>query len=152
MKREWTARHQQLQLHAAARDGDIAQVEKFLQAKYPLNRFDELGKTPLHYAVEGGHLDIVDRLLRAGANVNAHDNRQIGNTPLSDNAAKCSFDMAQRLIEAGADPTLPGWMQLTAIHRAADRTDADARRIQNLLETAARKKGPARDSNRSRPR
>lgn len=129
----------------------MAHVEKFLQAKYPVNRFDELGKTPLHYAVECGHVEVVGRLLRAGANVNAHDERRLGNTPLSDNARECSFEMARRLIEAGADPTIPGWMQLTAIHRAADRTDADAKRIQRLLEIAARKRKPARDSDKSRP-
>jgi hypothetical protein len=44
--------------------------------------------------------------------------------------------MARRLIDAGADPTIPGWMQLTAIHRAARRTDADAGKVQRLLKGA----------------
>jgi ankyrin repeat protein len=108
-----------------------------LQRKYPVNRFDDLGKTPLHYAVRAGRIDVVDRLIRAGANVNAHDERVIGNTPLSDNARECSYEMAKRLIDAGADPTIPGWMQLNALHRAAERKDSEALKIQRLLKEAA---------------
>ncbi len=94
---------QQERLHRAAQSGDMQEVEKWLAAKHRVNRFDSLGKTPLHYAVSGGHLAVVNRLIEAGANVNANDERVIGNTPLSDNIGEMSFDMAQRLIEAGAD-------------------------------------------------
>ena len=129
---------QRERLHVAARDGDLAAVEHWLTAKYPVNRFDFIGKTPLHYAVAQGHTAVVDRLLRAGADVNAHDGRWIGNTPLSDNIRSMSLAMAQRLISAGADPTLRGWMQLSALDRAADRTDDDAVAIVRLLRQAAR--------------
>ena len=115
-------------------------MDDLLRRKYPVNRFDDLGKTPLHYAVQSGHLDVVDRLIEAGANVNAHDERVIGNTPLADNARECSYEMAKRLIDAGADPTIRGWMQLNAIDRAADRKDADARKVQRLLKEAAERK------------
>lgn len=47
--------------------------------------------------------------------------------------------MARRLIAAGADPTIPGWMQLTAIDHAAERTDADAKKVQQLLKMAAKR-------------
>lgn len=137
---EISAQFQREQLHRAAEEGNLARVEELLQRKYPVNRFDELGKTPLHYAVEGGHLDVVDRLIRSGANVNANDERQIGNTPLSDNVGKCSYAMVKRLIDAGADPTIPGWMQLTALDRTAERTDADAGKIQRLLAEAAKRR------------
>jgi ankyrin repeat protein len=140
MSRDSTDWFQHEQLHFAAQDGDLARVEELLQQKYPLNCFDELGKTPLHYAVEGGHLHVVDRLIQAGADVNAHDARMIGNTPLSDNARECSYEMARRLIDAGADPTVPGWMQLTALHRADERKDPDAQKIQRLLKDAANRR------------
>ncbi len=123
----------------AAKSGDMQEVEKWLAAKHRVNRFDSLGKTPLHYAVSGGHLAVVNRLIEAGANVNANDERVIGNTPLSDNIGEMSFDMAQRLIEAGADPTIRGWMQMSAIDSAAQRKDADARKILRLLKDAADK-------------
>jgi ankyrin repeat protein len=134
------ARYQRDQLHAAARDGDRARVAILLAKKYPVNRFDEVGKTPLHYAVQSGHLEIVAQLIAAGANVNAQDERSIGNTPLSDNVEICSFEMVKQLIDAGADPAIPGWMQLTAIHRAQRRKDTDAREIQQLLQKAANRR------------
>ncbi|HEY8667585.1 MAG TPA: hypothetical protein VIL86_13035, partial [Tepidisphaeraceae bacterium] len=78
-------------------------------------------------------------LIRAGANPNAHDERNIGNTPLSDNVGECSYEMAKRLIDAGADPSIRGWMQLNALDRACQRKDADARKIVRLLEEAGRR-------------
>ena len=137
MSRELTSHLQREQLHRAAQDGDLSRIERLLQRKYPVNRFDCLGKTPLHYAVQGGHLQVVDRLIEAGANVNVHYERVAGNTPLSDNARECTYEMARRLIDAGADPTIPGWMQLNALHRAGERKDADAREVQRLLNEAA---------------
>jgi ankyrin repeat protein len=134
--REFMARLQREQLHDAAGKGDLAEVERLLQAKYPVNRFDTLGWTPLHHAVRGGHLHVVDRLLKAGANVNAHDERDIGNTPLADNVRECSFEMAKRLIDDGADPTIRGWMQLSALDQVMDRKDADAGKVQRLLKAA----------------
>ena len=95
-------------MHRAAEAGDLPAVEKWLAAKYRVNRFDDIGKTPLHYAVARNHLAVVNCLLQAGANVNAHDERLIGNTPLSDSIEKMSVEMAHRLIEAGADPTIRG--------------------------------------------
>jgi ankyrin repeat protein len=140
MDRDWQDWLEQLereQLHQAAQDGDLVRIEELLQTKHPVDRFDDIGNTPLHYAVKSGRLDVVGRLLRAGANINAHDERTISNTPLADNAGTCSFEMAKYLIDAGADPTIRGWMQLNAIDRAADRTDPDADRVRLLLEQAA---------------
>ena len=138
--REFRARHQREQLHRAARDGDLAAVRLFLQRKYPLNRFDEIGKTPLHYAVQEGHVFIVEELLAAGADVNANDARRLGNTPLNDNIDSCSIEMAEVLIGAGADPTLPGWMGKSALDNVQTRKDADAERVRQLLKEALKRK------------
>lgn len=138
MASDLKAQFQREQLHRAAEDGNLARVEELIRRKYPVNRFDDLGKTPFHYAVAGGHLAGVDRLIRAGADVNAHDERVIGNTPLADDAGDCSFEMAERLVAAGADPTIPGWMQLNALDHAADRKDAEGEKVLRLLKGAAR--------------
>jgi ankyrin repeat protein len=140
MSREWIAQLQREQLHRAAQHGDLARVQELVAAKYPVNRFDELGKTPLHYAVAGEHMAVVDCLLRSGADVNAHDERKIGNTPLGEHARLCSYEMAKRLIDAGADPTIPGWMMLTALDRAKDRKPDEGHRVLSLLEQAARRR------------
>lgn len=123
-------------MHRAAEAEDLPAVEKWLAAKYRVSRFDALGKTPLHHAVARNHLLVVNCLIQAGANVNAHDERLIGNTPLSDSIEKMSVEMAHRLIEAGADPTIRGGMQLNALDRAAQRSDSYAKNILRLLQNA----------------
>jgi len=78
-------------------------------------------------------------LLDSGANVNAHDERVIGNTPLGEVAGNCSLSVAKLLIGSGANPTIPGWMQLTALHKAQERKRPEGLRVAQLLEQAARK-------------
>ena len=98
----------------------------------------DLGKTPLHYAVEREDLEIIRLILSAGADVNAHDSRNIGNTPLRQVAQSCSLAVAKLLIEAGADPTIEGWMGLTALDNAASRKRGDGPAIYKLLLDAAK--------------
>ena len=124
-------------LHVASQDGDVEEVARLLAAGFGPNEFDDLGKTPLHYAAERGHLDVMKLLLASGADVNAHDERVIGNTPLREVADACSFEVAQILVDAGANPTIPGWMQLTALHQASERTKPEGVRVRELLERAA---------------
>ena len=140
MSRDLIAQFQLEQLHRAAQDGDLARVSELIERKYPFNRFDDLGKTPLHYAVQDNRLEVVKRLIEAGANVDAHDERVIGNTPLSDYAHECTYEMAKVLIDAGADPTIRGWMQMNALDHARERKDANARKIVRLLGEAAERR------------
>src|SRR5688572_10521842 len=58
MSRDLAAQFQREQLHRAAADGDLARVDDLIARKYPVNRFDDLGYTPLHYAVREKQLDI----------------------------------------------------------------------------------------------
>jgi ankyrin repeat protein len=104
-----------------------------------VNAFDELlGKTPLHYAVEREHFDVAAFLIEHGADVNAHHEPSIGNTPLGDIAGNCTFRMAKLLIDAGADPGILGWMGLTALDRAAKRKRAEGKRVYELLRQASK--------------
>ena len=126
-------------LHAAAQQGDAALVQELLGKGLAPSTFDDLGMTPLHYAAQEGHLPVIDLLLRAGADVDAHDERRIGNTPLGEVAGNCSYEVAERLIAAGADPTVKGWMQLSALDRARERKRPEGGRVRELLEAASRK-------------
>ena len=49
------------QLHFAAQDGDIARVRQLLAEGRSPNVFDEISKTPLHYAAENGILILCAR-------------------------------------------------------------------------------------------
>lgn len=59
-------------LHAAARTGDVARVEKLLD-RHPdrLERRNKLGQTALHVAVWEGNTDVVVTLIKRGADVRA---------------------------------------------------------------------------------
>lgn len=132
-------------LHRAAEAGDLDLVRELLGQGCPINAFDEVGNTPLHYAVLGEHVTVIDVLLRSGADVNAHDERVIGNTPLGEAVSTCSLRVARLLVEAGADPTIPGWMQLTALDRAKRRrheegTGSEGQAVFNFLDDVARKR------------
>lgn len=63
------------------------------------------GATPLHWAAYTDDADLVDRLIRAGANVRAVN--QYGVTPLSLACTNGSVRVVDRLLEAGADPNGP---------------------------------------------
>jgi Ankyrin repeats (3 copies) len=128
-------------LHLAAQDGDVMRVRELLAEGRSPNAFDEISKTPFHYAAESGHIDIMQVLLDAGADVNAIDKPRIGNTPLRDVACECSLAVAQFLVDAGADPRIPGWMQLTALHKAEERTDDEGQRVYTLLKNVADRLG-----------
>jgi len=129
------------QLHFAADEGDLDKVKKLIEEGYDVNQFDsDLSLTPLHYAVRGEFFKVSQFLLNNGANVNAHDEEKIGETPLGDVAATCSYEMADLLVRAGANPTIPGWMQITALHRAKDRKDEEGKQVYELLAKAAKDK------------
>ena len=95
--------------------------------------FDDLNYTPLHYAVKHDHHDMVSLLLTYGADVNAHNESRIGNTSIREMASNCSLAMAKLLLDAGADPTIRGWMQLNALDVAKDRKRGDGPKVYKLL-------------------
>jgi ankyrin repeat protein len=129
--------HGNEQLSYAVQDGDVEAARRLIASGLPLDELDEIGRTPLHYAVVAESVEMATLLLDAGADVNAHDEAHAGNTPLAEVAGRCSFDIAEMLIVSGADPTIPGWMQLSALDRASGRKRPEGRRVFELLRNAA---------------
>ena len=129
-------------LHHAASAGDIEQIKALLDEGLPINAFDSLVRTPLHCAAIAGHIEAVQFLIDAGADVNAHDEEKIGETPLGKVAANCTFDMAKVLVDAGADPTILGWMANTALDRSAARKKPEGKRVHKLLVDTVKRRKP----------
>lgn len=50
-------------IFTAAADGDIDEVRKLLEKGISVNQCDEEGYTPLHWAVQEGHLSVVKLLI-----------------------------------------------------------------------------------------
>jgi ankyrin repeat protein len=129
--------YEQELLHFAAQHGDLSRIERLIVDGSDINAFDSLGKTPLHWAAKGEHLNVAAFLIKHGADVNAHHNPSMGDTPLGEIAGNCSFEMARILVDAGADPSIRGWMQLNALDRAKERKRGDGPRVYALLTEAA---------------
>ncbi|XP_073012308.1 acyl-CoA-binding domain-containing protein 1-like [Typha latifolia] len=67
-------------IHIAAREGAGNDLLKHISNGVSVNLRDSEGRTPLHWAVDRGHLNAVEILLNEYADVNAKDNE--GQTPL----------------------------------------------------------------------
>jgi len=118
--------HRRTHLHRAiAYDRSLTIVRLLVEAGADVNARDDLGMTPLRYAVRHGRDDVIAMLQSSGADDAAvtDDDRSIGaavrgdatvSSPLSADPdllcnAACRDDVVliRRLLEAGADPNAP---------------------------------------------
>jgi ankyrin repeat protein len=67
-----------------------------------LESFNEFGETPLSIAANRGHLDVVEYLLRIGANPNAFDENVVCNTVLQNAIAGGNESIAILLLKKGS--------------------------------------------------
>ncbi|KAH6822185.1 acyl-CoA binding protein 2 [Perilla frutescens var. hirtella] len=88
-------------IHAFAREGDEENLLKCIESGVPLNVKDSEGRTPLHWAVDRGHLNITALLLNKNADVNAKDGE--GQSPLHYAAVCERTTIAELLVKHGAD-------------------------------------------------
>lgn len=90
-------------LHTACIAGNITAVERLIEQNAPLNTKDYCGWSPLHEACNHGFLEIVECLLKAGAFVEAADDRSERLTPLHD-ACNCGhLGIVRLLLKYGAN-------------------------------------------------
>lgn len=78
---------------------------------------DNLKRTLLHYAAKDGRSDIVELLIKNGANIDLQDSDE--NTPLLLAIRGNHFDLVAFLLESGADPRIKGQYQDTVLLEAA---------------------------------
>jgi ankyrin repeat protein len=105
------------EIHASARDGDVAQVAGDLaQNPGDLNLPDDAGLTPLHLAASACHTNVVALLLDQGAQIDrpAKD----GATPLHLAAQEGCADAVNLLLVRGADVNARDDQKRTPLVRA----------------------------------
>ena len=86
-------------------------------------RADRDGTPPLHWIAHRGELELAERLLAAGADVNAAN--RYGVTPLHLAIEQSDVALTRRLLDAGADAARPD---------AGGRDTADARRARGAKQ------------------
>ncbi|KDP35833.1 hypothetical protein JCGZ_10647 [Jatropha curcas] len=91
-------------IHAFAREGDVKNLLNCIESGASVNLKDSEGRTPLHWAVDRGHLNVVDVLVGMSADINAKDID--GQTPLHYAAVCDREDIAEFLIRQNADTNL----------------------------------------------
>ncbi|KAK2992760.1 hypothetical protein RJ640_023273 [Escallonia rubra] len=91
-------------IHAFAREGDVENLIKCVESGVSVDLKDSEGRTPLHWAVDRGHLNITEMLVNKSADVNAKDNE--GQTPLH-YAAVCEREsIAEFLVKHNANASI----------------------------------------------
>jgi len=110
-------------LSAAIKAGDRATALRLIN-KRAATTAEPDGTTPLHYAASREDVDLVQRLLRAGANAKAKN--QYGSTPLAEAAASGNAQIIKLLLRAGADPESPNGEGQTALMLVARTANVDA--------------------------
>lgn len=119
-------------LFQAIRAGDAAKAEALMQDAAALKARDEYGNTPLMTAAWMADAHVLERLLKAGADVNA-SNKASATALLY---AATFADKAQLLIASGADVRAKSALGNTALILAA-RKPGNSRTVKRLLERGA---------------
>ena len=98
-----TSQHEEDKLAASAAFGCFSEIERMLLQRHDPNVVDStLGLSPLYYASERGHLEIVRLLLEACADAD-YGARRHDITPLLAASRNGRVDIAKLLLQAGAD-------------------------------------------------
>ena len=79
-------------IHQAAKDGNIKAVKQHLAAGTDVNAKNKVGQTPLHLAVANDHKEIIELLIAKDADLNAKDVWE--GTPLYEAASKAHTEIA----------------------------------------------------------
>jgi ankyrin repeat protein len=126
-------------VHVAAKHGDQACLALLFSAdgRCALEKFDDLGRTPLMAAAAAGDRETVNFLVDAGADVNAHYDGAGGDSALIEAVKAKDVDMVECLLRAGADPNQRGERNYSAYNWACEWSESsrhpELRRIYQLV-------------------
>ncbi len=90
-------------------EGDVSKVSKIIEEDIDINLLDtrtkKTGRTALNWAAWYGNLEMIELLLRYGAQINLAN--KSGYTPIHHAIENCKFDAVHLLLERGADLSIP---------------------------------------------
>src|SRR5215470_2228883 len=89
------------QLHEAVRSGDVAATKALLEKGADVNAKGPYDQTPIFFAADRGHIEVVRVLIAAGAKVNVTETFY-SMTPIMRASMKKRYDVIQLLLEKGS--------------------------------------------------
>lgn len=113
-----------MDIHAAVRTGDLAQVDAALKSGAGLNSPDNWGRTPLIVALQQGKAPVVEMLIDRGASVAATD--AWGRTPLLVATQLKNTAAIRLLVEKRSDVNTANKNDITPLISAAQTGNQDA--------------------------
>ena len=120
----------------AAKRNNWEEVLKLLSSKVKLNvnvEIDDNKGIPLHFAASDGQKEVVEKLLKADAEVDKEDNN--GNTPLLLAIINRHKEVAEKLIQADADVNKENKAGNTPLYFAT--RSGDNKLVEKLIEVGA---------------
>ncbi|CAL1530521.1 unnamed protein product [Lymnaea stagnalis] len=129
----------QTPLSGAVLENQTRVAKLLIEQGADVHAMDNLGFRPLHKASNRGNPDLVEHLVSAGANVNARSERSL-QTPLMSAVATNKLDTILKLIQLGADTTLPDISGHTPLHLALSKIGGEPldKIVQALLDGGGR--------------
>src|SRR5689334_17134309 len=97
----------------AVKAGNRTAALALISQKANVNAPESDGTTALHWAAHNNDPDLVDRLLKAGADAKVQN--EFGATPMSEAAFNANTEIIDKLLKAGADPDSPSVDGQTAL-------------------------------------
>ena len=104
--------------HSAAHTVDFTLIWRLLQTGLSLDTADADGRTPLYYADQGGHVEVVRLLLSSSSEINRAD--VDGSTPMHAAAGAGHLQVVVLLMDDGCGMDLPDKSGATPLLNAAE--------------------------------
>lgn len=105
-------------LLSAAKEGNINEVVRLIDAGANMKVTSRKGYTPLHYAIRTGRDDIAGIFIRMGKGVNTHAKNKDKTTPIMDAVENKRTNVVSTLIDAGADLRVRDSEERSLLHLA----------------------------------
>lgn len=121
-----------LSIYEAAATGKMVHLISNLARKPELvNAYSDDGFQPLGLAAYFGQKEVVEYLIRAGAELNSRSKNELGVTPLQSAVAGGHLEITRLLLETGASPNVWERGGYTPLHVAAQNGDIEI--VRSLL-------------------
>lgn len=108
-------------------------IEKFYLKGADLNAQDGGGWTPMNWAVRGGNIEVIEKLIQHGADLEIQSNI-LGITPLTYALVRHQFGTFRYLLERGCNHTVQTQFGSTLLHFSARDGDIDTLRYLEQMD------------------